>query len=123
MEMLCLVIIAAIIVYSVISYRKKIAAGCCGASADLVKKRKIADKNREHYPYHAVIKVDGMICGNCVRSVENALNCFGDVFARADLSKGSVDVLMKKDYSMEELYEALRAAGYLPYHYERENRR
>ena len=40
----------AFVVLVIRSYRKKLASGCCGASDESVKKNKVADKDKSHYP-------------------------------------------------------------------------
>ena len=44
-------------VFVIKSYSKKLASGCCGGG-DTEKKVKVADKNRAHYPYTALLTVD-----------------------------------------------------------------
>lgn len=55
----------AFVVLVIRSYRKKLASGCCGASDESVKKNKLADKDKSHYPYEKTLDVDGMVCKNC----------------------------------------------------------
>ena len=55
----------AFVVLVIRSYRKKLASGCCGASDESVKKNKVADKDKSHYPYEKTLVVDGMVCKNC----------------------------------------------------------
>lgn len=63
------IICAVLIVIAIIgikSYAKKLTSGCCGASSQpSVKKMKVRDKDKSHYPYSLLLKVDGMSCGNC----------------------------------------------------------
>ena len=71
----------AFVVLVIRSYKKKLASGCCGASDESVKKNKVADKDKSHYPYEKTLVVDGMVCKNCSARVENALNSIGRFFA------------------------------------------
>ena len=86
------IICAVLIVIAIIgikSYAKKLTSGCCGASSQpSVKKMKVRDKDKSHYPYSRLLKVDGMSCGNCASYVENALNSLEGVWAQVDLEKG-----------------------------------
>ena len=41
----------AFVVLVIRSYKKKLASGCCGASDESVKKNKVTDKDKSHYPY------------------------------------------------------------------------
>lgn len=89
-------ILVAIAVLSVMSYVKKLRSGCCGASDEKVKRVRVADRDKSHYPYSVVLTVDGMVCGNCAARVENALNALDGVWASADVEHGTVAVRMKQ---------------------------
>lgn len=62
-------------IYGGYAYVKKLRAGggCCGPHEAAEKKVRVADRDKSHYPYTAVLRVDGMTCSNCVRRVENAI--------------------------------------------------
>ena len=89
-------ILIAIAVVSVLSYAKKLRSGCCGASDEKVKRVRVTDRDKSHYPFSAVLTVDGMVCGNCAARVENALNELEGVWASADVEYGTVTVRMKQ---------------------------
>lgn len=89
-------ILIAIAVVSVLSYAKKLHSGCCGASDEKVKRVRVTDRDKSHYPFSAVLTVDGMVCGNCAARVENALNELEGVWASADVEHGTVTVRMKQ---------------------------
>ena len=93
------------------SYRKKLASGCCGASDESVKKNKVADKDKSHYPYEKTLVVDGMVCKNCSARVENALNSIDGVWAEADVSSGRVTVRMKREIEDKVLKKAVNDIG------------
>ena len=58
--LICLVLII-IAVFGIRSYRKRLTSGCCSPSDETaVKKVKVKDKDISHYPYHKILKVDGM---------------------------------------------------------------
>ncbi len=80
-----------------------------------VKRVKVADKDISHYSYHKILKVDGMVCGNCANHVENALNEIDGVWARVDLGRGEADVYMKTEVEEQELKNRIRNAGYTVY--------
>ncbi|MCI7814187.1 MAG: heavy metal-associated domain-containing protein [Lachnospiraceae bacterium] len=107
-----ILILIMICIIGVKSYAKKLASGCCGASGDQVKKIKVADKNRAHYPYLAEMKLDGMVCGNCAKRVENCLNAIEGVWASVDLGAQSAKVRMKERVEEEKLRNAVNSAGY-----------
>ena len=108
------IIIVALVVIAVIaiaSYRKKLASGCCGTSGETVKKNKVQDKNKEHYPYTVTLNVDGMTCQNCSARVENALNGIEGVWAHADVSTGKVMVRMKEEVGEDILRRTVNDIG------------
>ena len=88
--------------------------GCCGERDAAVKKVKVEDRNKAHYPHTLVLGVDGMTCQNCQRHVENALNALPDTLAEVNLSAQNVTVWTKADADEEVIRKAIRDAGYLP---------
>ena len=101
----------AFVVLVIRSYRKKLASGCCGASDESVKKNKVADKDKSHYPYEKTLVVDGMVCKNCSARVENALNSIDGVWAEADVSSGRVTVRMKREIEDKVIKKAVNDIG------------
>lgn len=86
--------------------------GCCGEREPAEKKVRVADRNRSHYPYHAVLKIDGMVCANCARRVENAINRMDGYWAEADVAGARANVHCKEKPDLGQLKEAVRAGGY-----------
>ena len=106
-------VLAVLAVVGVLSYRKRLKSGCCGAAdGKAVKKVRVADKNRSHYPYRAVLRIDGMTCENCTRRVENALNSEEGLWARVDLAAGSALVQSRHPLSEERLRLVIGREGY-----------
>lgn len=107
------VILVLICIFSLKSYLKKLRGGCCGAGGDGPEKKvKVADRNKEHYPYQATAEIDGMVCGNCATRVENALNSMDGVWAKVDLSKKQAAILSKQPLDEQEVRSAVRGQGY-----------
>lgn len=102
--------------YGLYSYLNKLrhGGGCCGEHEAALKKVPVRDKNKAHYPYAVVIRVDGMTCANCARRVENALNRLPDTWAVVDLGARQVTVRLKSTPEPDALRRAVRDAGYLP---------
>lgn len=50
--------------HPLLSKKLRQGGGCCGEREPAEKKVRVADRNRSHYPYHAVLKIDGMVCAN-----------------------------------------------------------
>lgn len=104
-------VLVAIAVLSVMSYVKKLRSGCCGASDEKVKRVRVADRDKSHYPYSVVLTVDGMVCGNCAARVENALNALEGVWASADVEHGTVMVRMKQSLEEQLLRSTVNQIG------------
>lgn len=106
------VILAVICIFSVKKYRKKLTSGCCGAGGEgTVKKRRVSDRNKAHYPYTKILKIDGMSCGNCANRVENALNALDGVWASVDLGSQEALVRMKQPMDPELLKKCRQKTG------------
>ncbi len=107
-----LAVLCGLALITVKSSLKRISRGCCSPSdEEMIKKVKTADRNRDHYRYEALLRIDGMICRNCALKVENALNRLDGVWAKADVSAGKADVLMKEKRNEEELRNAVNDLG------------
>lgn len=106
--------------YGAYSYVHKLrhGGGCCGEHEATPKKVKVEDRNKKHYPYAAVMRIDGMTCGNCALRVENALNSQPGVWATVDLGARQATLLLKEPPQAEALQQAVRDAGYLPLSFE-----
>ncbi len=104
-------ILIAIAVVSMLSYVKKLRSGCCGASDEKVKRVRVTDRDKSHYPFSAVLTVDGMVCGNCAARVENALNELEGVWASADVEHGTVIVRMKQQLEERLLRDTVNHIG------------
>lgn len=114
MDGLTFVIILLIVVFAVFvirGYAKKLAHGCCGSGGDAEQRVKVKDKNKSHYPYTAILTVDGMMCSGCEVRIENALNSLDGVWAKASSSDGSVRVLMKSPLSEDTLRSTINDLG------------
>lgn len=73
------------------------------------------DRDLSHYPYHIILKVDGMVCGSCAARVENGLNREEGVYARVRLEAGEAEVYMKSRYDDEYLKNVVKESGYTVY--------
>ena len=107
---ICLVI-AAICIYSIISYRKKISSGCCGSGGGEIKITP-NDKNVKNYPYEYYAGVDKMTCAHCKLRVENAFNRIDGVYARVDLKKKTAHILSKCPLSESVIKSTVEKNGY-----------
>lgn len=110
--LIMLLILVAIVAYTVVSYRRKVASGCCGAGGDRVARAAGAGKEAD-YPHHQIVLIDGMHCENCAARVANAFNQEAGLMAKVSLGKQRADV-----YSLEPLEDGcirqlVARAGYM----------
>lgn len=110
---LILLLVAALAVKSIV-HRIRHGSACCGERDAPEKKIKVADKNKENYPYTYIMSVDGMHCSNCMRHVENALNKTEGIWATASLEKKSVTIRSKKQLEKTVLEKIVSTSGYTP---------
>lgn len=106
------ILIVIFLIFIVKGYIKKLGSGCCNTGDDpTVKKIKVKDKNEAHYPYSVTLKVDGMVCENCKKRVENALNSIEGVWAKGDTDRNIIIVRMKQPVNNQSLRQAVVDAG------------
>jgi copper chaperone CopZ len=61
------------------------------------------------------IKVDGMECGSCAKSIERSVKKVnGIIEVKADYKSGTCKIKAKKDVNMEEVFKAIEKAGFKP---------
>jgi copper chaperone CopZ len=61
------------------------------------------------------IKVEGMECANCAKSIERSVKKVnGIVEVKADYKSGTCKIKAKKDVNMEEVFKAIEKAGFKP---------
>lgn len=112
---LILAAVVLICAYAVYSYIRKlrVGGGCCGEREAAPKRVRVSDRDKRHYPYVLEVTVDGMVCANCARRVENALNSLDGVWARVeDVGSGRTTVRTKSAPDEAALRSAVRQAGY-----------
>lgn len=106
------IIIAIILVATIVSYRKKLTQGCCGAGGDSVKTISTADKNPADYPYQYTVFIEGMTCKNCAARIENKFNQMEGYLAKVNLRKNSALIRSKTDVTDGDLKSIVARAGY-----------
>ena len=107
-------LIVLICMYAGYSYIKKLRKGgdCCGEREAAEKKVKVADRDARHYPYTATLSIEGMMCTNCARKVENAFNRQDGVWRKVDFAGRKAVVRMKQPMDDAKLRRIVREAGY-----------
>ena len=91
--------------------RGKAKSSCCG-TPEMVTAKKVDDTDASHYPYEYKLSIDGMMCSNCARTVQNTLNEMDGVWARVNLGKKEADVLTKTPHAQEDFAQSLRKTSY-----------
>ena len=91
--------------------RGKAKSSCCG-SAEVVSAKKVEDTDVSHYPYRYLLSIDGMMCSNCAKNVENTLNNMNGVWGKVNLGKKEADVLSKQSVSEDSFARALQQSSY-----------
>ena len=66
--------------------RGRAKSSCCG-TAEAVSAKKVEDTDVSHYPYRYRLSIDGMMCSNCAKNVENTLNSMNGVWGKVNLGK------------------------------------
>ena len=92
--------------------RARHGGGCCGEHESSAPRAAVRDRDRRHYPYAVTLRVEGMVCQNCARRVENALNALDGAWATVDLGAKQARVRLKQPPDAAALCRAVRDAGY-----------
>ena len=112
--MLYLYLIAAAVIALLLWYlcRKLRHGGCCGTHEAPVQKHNVTDKDPAHYPFRYTAKIEGMVCGNCARRVENLFAETGQCLARIDLANKTAVVYAKRRTERTDCAKLLESAGF-----------
>lgn len=95
-----LLTIAAVAVIAVVlgwSIANKIRRGgsCCAEHDAAPRKVAPADTDKANYSHTYTLTVDGMVCGACLRRVENAFNSTDGIYASGELQNKTVTLYTK----------------------------
>lgn len=114
MNMLAILVAAAVVAVLFIQMRNKVTKGssCCGEHELPVERIRAEDLDPAHYPYHYRLLVEGMVCANCAKRVENAFLGTGEMLANVDLGKKEVDLLSRRELDRREAAGIVDRAGY-----------
>ena len=108
---LLLIVLIAILVIMMSTKLTK-GSSCCGTKEPPVKRIKPSDSDTSHYPHTYELKVEGMVCVNCARRVENAFISQGDMIAKADAMTKEVRLWSKRELSRQDAASIVSEAGY-----------
>ncbi len=107
-----ILIIVVIAFVSFKSYGKKLESGCCGGGdSKSVKRDRVRDRNKANYPYKATITIDGMVCANCSKHIENELNKIDGIWARIDIASKTGEILSKAEINEQLIRNCVNNLG------------
>ncbi len=119
--LIVLVLVAWIAYSTVCLFKKGRGEGsCCGGGSAPAKKVKVRDKDISNYPYSYSVGIEGMVCSNCVRNVENAFNSVDGLWAKVDLEHKEAKVLAKREMTRDDLVKILEGTAYTLTEYKKE---
>ena len=106
-----IILIILVCIFSIISYMKKLAHGCCGAGGDDEKAPEIKAALSE-YKYKYTVKVGGMSCKNCAAKIENTFSRKDGLYAKADFKNGTAEIYSNADVSEFTIRQTVVGLGY-----------
>ena len=106
-----LIIVIGLAIFGTIK-RIKYGSSCCGEKDPAPSKVRVKDKNKSHYPYTYLLKVDGMHCSGCVRRLENAFHKEDGMWVTISLEKKEVLLRSKKELMRQDAGRVVSSAGY-----------
>jgi len=115
MPILVIAVVAACIALIVFVTVRRInqGGGCCGEHEKAQKKVRPADMDKSHYPYRYTAKVEGIVCSNCVRRVENSFNSADGIYAKVNTDDNTVVMLSKHPLDRRAATEMLDGSYFL----------
>ena len=122
MQYIILIVAMALLVGMVVHKIKHGSASCCGEKEAAEEKVAVADKDVTHYPFHYALSIDGMVCINCIRRVENLFNSTGEMIAKASLEKKGAQLHSMRELERRDVASMLANAGYTLTEFEREKK-
>lgn len=94
------------------SFIKRLNGESCCSNGNSEIKINPLDKNKSHYPYATLIKIDGMKCKNCASHIQNKLNESG-FYAKVNFKKKSAKILSKENLNgNKKIEEIITSLGY-----------
>ncbi len=105
---------AALITFAVRRFliRARRGSACCGDKPKPVRRARVADRQKSHYPYVLTARITGMTCDNCAARVENALNAHEGVWATVRVDTARAVIRSRVPLSPAEVRSIVHQAGY-----------
>ena len=106
-----IILLILICIFSVKSYMKKLAHGCCGTGGD-DEKTPETKADISEYKYKYTVKVGGMSCKNCAAKIENTFSRKDGLYAKADFKNGITEIYSNADVSEFTIRQTIVGLGY-----------
>ncbi|MBR1863813.1 MAG: ATPase P [Ruminococcus sp.] len=85
---------------------------CCSGHEAAPKRIKPKDRDLSNYAYRYAVGVEGMVCTNCLRRVENAFNSNEGIYAKGSLENKTVRLYSKRELTRREAVGMLDGSSY-----------
>ena len=104
-------VIAVVLAWS-IARKIRIGGSCCGEHEAAPRKIVSADTDKNHYAHNYTLTIEGMVCGACLRRVENAFNSCEGFYASGELQTKTVTLYTKAPLTRKQAAEMLGGTTY-----------
>lgn len=105
-------VIIGIILAATVIHKIRHGGSCCGEHESAAAKIRAADTDISHYPHRYEAVIEGMVCANCVRNVENAFNSADGIYARVDLGRKTAEIYSKRSLERRDAVKMLEGTSY-----------
>ncbi len=93
--------------------RMRRGGGCCGEHEQRVKPVRVASRRKARFPWEVELEIGGMICANCARRVENALNGMDGTLASVRVDTRRAVVRFRNPPDEAKVRQRVNEAGYV----------
>lgn len=104
-----LVIVA---IFSLKTYLKNLAQGCCGTDGGKERKIKVDRSAISEYRYKYTVEIAGMTCKNCSIRIENVFNRRDGVSAEVSLAEGKAVIRAEEPLTAVFIRQTIVGLGY-----------
>lgn len=111
-DIIILILVVCLLIFAVkgtIKHFKGESSCCTGSSKTVINPQK---KLENPVIGTETIKISGMHCKNCEKSIQIELNKIDGLVSHADYEEGFVKISYDREIDKEEIYKAIRKAGF-----------
>ena len=106
-----IILLISVCIFSIKSYMKKLAHGCCGTGGD-DEKASETKADISEYKYKYKFKIGGMSCKNFAAKIENTFGRKDGLYAKADFKNGTAEIYSNADVSEFTIRQTVVGLGY-----------